>query len=57
MRWPVWLSYAVSYVFIAIVWANHHSVLPSLLGIAVDAQIDQVAAAVFCAVGRTGFER
>jgi uncharacterized membrane protein len=23
-RWPTWLSYAVSYVFIAIVWANHH---------------------------------
>ncbi len=23
-RWPAWLSYAVSYLFIAIVWANHH---------------------------------
>ena len=23
-RWPSWLSYAVSYVFIAIVWANRH---------------------------------
>jgi uncharacterized membrane protein len=22
--WPTWISYAVSYVFIAIVWANHH---------------------------------
>lgn len=22
--WPRWLSYGVSYVFIAIVWANHH---------------------------------
>lgn len=22
--WPRWLSYAVSYVFIAIVWINHH---------------------------------
>jgi uncharacterized membrane protein len=22
--WPTWLSYAVSYVFIAIVWINHH---------------------------------
>jgi Endosomal/lysosomal potassium channel TMEM175 len=22
--WPAWLSYAVSYLFIAIVWANHH---------------------------------
>lgn len=22
--WPRWLSYAFSYVFIAIVWANHH---------------------------------
>jgi uncharacterized membrane protein len=24
MQWPSWLSYAVSYVFIAIVWTNHH---------------------------------
>lgn len=23
-RWPAWLSYAVSYLFIAIVWVNHH---------------------------------
>jgi uncharacterized membrane protein len=22
--WPTWLSYTMSYVFIAIVWANHH---------------------------------
>jgi len=22
--WPTWLSYAVSYLFIAITWANHH---------------------------------
>jgi uncharacterized membrane protein len=22
--WPAWLSYAVSYLFIAIVWINHH---------------------------------
>jgi uncharacterized membrane protein len=25
--WPTWLSYVVSYVFIAIVWANHHYLL------------------------------
>jgi uncharacterized membrane protein len=25
--WPAWLSYAVSYLFIAIVWANHHYLL------------------------------
>jgi uncharacterized membrane protein len=25
--WPIWLSYAVSYLFIAIVWANHHHLL------------------------------
>jgi uncharacterized membrane protein len=25
--WPVWLSYAVSYLFIAIVWTNHHYLL------------------------------
>ena len=24
LGWPTWLSYAVSYLFIAIVWANHH---------------------------------
>ena len=24
LLWPTWLSYAVSYVFIAIVWVNHH---------------------------------
>jgi uncharacterized membrane protein len=24
MLWPTWLSYAVSYLFIAIVWVNHH---------------------------------
>jgi uncharacterized membrane protein len=27
--WPSWLSYAVSYLFIAIVWANHHHLLHS----------------------------
>lgn len=25
--WPTWLRYAVSYFFIAIVWANHHHLL------------------------------
>jgi uncharacterized membrane protein len=25
--WPRWLSYTVSYLFIAIVWANHHHLL------------------------------
>jgi uncharacterized membrane protein len=25
--WPTWLSYAVSYLFIAIVWANYHHLL------------------------------
>ncbi|RXH40467.1 TMEM175 family protein [Bradyrhizobium zhanjiangense] len=25
--WPTWVSYAVSYVFIAIVWANHHHLM------------------------------
>jgi uncharacterized membrane protein len=24
LLWPTWLSYAVSYLFIAIVWINHH---------------------------------
>src|SRR5580692_2785620 len=38
LLWPTWLSYAVSYLFIAIVWANHHYLMryaseatPSLL--------------------------
>jgi len=26
-RWPMWLSYAVSYLFVAIVWVNHHHLL------------------------------
>src|SRR6185312_1698475 len=25
--WPTWLSYSVSYVFIAIVWTNHHHLM------------------------------
>src|SRR5690242_2648849 len=25
--WPTWLSYAVSYLFIAIVWTNHHDLM------------------------------
>lgn len=25
--WPTWLSYAVSYLFVAIVWVNHHHLL------------------------------
>jgi uncharacterized membrane protein len=25
--WPIWLSYTVSYLFIAIVWANHHHLM------------------------------
>ena len=24
LLWPTWLSYAVSYLFIAIIWINHH---------------------------------
>jgi uncharacterized membrane protein len=27
--WPTWLSYAVSYLFIAIVWINHHHLMRS----------------------------
>jgi uncharacterized membrane protein len=27
LLWPTWLSYAVSYLFIAIVWVNHHRLL------------------------------
>ena len=24
LLWPTWVSYAVGYLFIAIVWTNHH---------------------------------
>lgn len=27
LLWPTWLSYAVSYMFIAIVWINHHHLM------------------------------
>ena len=27
LLWPTWLSYAVSYLFIAIVWNNHHHLM------------------------------
>src|ERR1700730_12316587 len=27
LLWPTWLSYAVSYLLIAIVWTNHHHLL------------------------------
>ncbi len=27
LLWPTWLSYAVSYLFIAIVWANNHHLM------------------------------
>jgi uncharacterized membrane protein len=27
LLWPTWVSYAVSYLFIAIVWANHHHLM------------------------------
>ena len=29
LPWPTWLSYAVSYLFIAIVWTNHHHLIRS----------------------------
>ena len=25
--WPTWISYAVSYLFIALVWTNHHHLM------------------------------
>ena len=27
LLWPTWLSYAVSYLFVAIVWVNHHHLM------------------------------
>jgi uncharacterized membrane protein len=32
LLWPTWLSYAVSYLFIAIVWANHHYLMRFAVG-------------------------
>jgi uncharacterized membrane protein len=26
-QWPSWLSYTLSYLFIAVIWANHHYIL------------------------------
>ncbi|SEI50468.1 Uncharacterized membrane protein [Dyadobacter sp. SG02] len=31
--WPTWLSYATSYLFISIVWLNHHYLLRNLSGV------------------------
>jgi uncharacterized membrane protein len=25
--WPTWVSYAVSYLFVALVWTNHHHLM------------------------------
>lgn len=25
--WPTWVSYSVSYLFIAVVWVNHHHLM------------------------------
>jgi TMEM175 potassium channel family protein len=33
LLWPTWLSYAVSYVFIAIVWTNHHHLIRYARGV------------------------
>jgi TMEM175 potassium channel family protein len=27
LLWPTWLSYTVNYLFIAIVWTNHHNLM------------------------------
>ena len=27
LQWPTWLSYGVSYLFVAVVWTNHHHLL------------------------------
>src|SRR5262245_14007539 len=30
--WPTWLSYAASYLFIALVWTNHHHLMRYVVG-------------------------
>jgi len=52
--WPTWLSYAVSYLFIAIVWTNHHYLMryaaegdPSSIVVQFRASVFDVAASVF----------
>jgi uncharacterized membrane protein len=27
LLWPTWISYAISYLFVSIVWANHHDLM------------------------------
>ena len=58
--WPTWLSYAVSYLFIAIVWTNHHYLMryateatPSPVVVQFRASVFHVAAAALdCLDGR-----
>ena len=47
LLWPTWLSYAVSYLFIAIVWINHYCLLrydASLIVVQLRASVLHVAA-------------
>src|SRR5207249_6949540 len=46
-RWPTWLSYAVSYLFIAIVWANHHYLRPLRHGSHASADVVQFRPSLF----------
>ena len=60
LLWPTWLSYAVSYLFIAIVWVNHHHLLryateatPRLMWFKFRAPVFRVAPSAFhCLDGR-----
>src|SRR5882762_5048422 len=46
-HWPSWLSYAVSYLFIAIVWANHHHLMRYATEATISPDMVQFRASVF----------
>ncbi len=47
LLWPTWLSYAVSYLFIAIVWTNHHYLMRYATGSDSSSIVVQFRASVF----------
>jgi hypothetical protein len=47
LLWPTWLSYAVSYLFIAIVWTNHHHLMRYATEATPSAVVVQFRASVF----------
>lgn len=46
--WPTWLSYAVSYLFIAIVWTNHHYLMRYALTAIQAVESERIGPATSC---------